>query len=313
MTKNEEKITNQLLRFDLTKDEIDGLSLKKAISYIRFYHENKFNSRIFGNATLLSAFHPFESKYIEMARDYRDGNDSRQGAPRFKDSYDLLNNEFLYDFSVPIEFRIAKPLSNFDKDVLIKSFSFESEISYKVNLHKMTCSCPDYEKKLRSQYSKGDIRRLCKHLMFRYKNNFGLYGLSEFLDEVFNDGYPLKKNLREVHLENYNHKIFVSYDNNIDWWAVYVQDENGEYFRCGYTPIGRKFIFNRKKPVGIVMLLKEKFKEIHKELEGNSHFKPQVNRIIDRPQKESDLNTKNDGCVFLVSLLIIAWILSLIF
>ena len=71
---------------------------------------------------------------------------------RDKKEYDLLDNEFLYDLSVPIEFRIAKPLSNFDGTVKVKSFSFDSDKMYDLNLFKMTCSCPDFQEGMRSRH-----------------------------------------------------------------------------------------------------------------------------------------------------------------
>lgn len=334
----EEDIINQLLRFGLKQNEIEGLSSQKAISYIRFYHEKKdgkvsilfrgfskeetnglteiarthnltINSRVSNSVTFFCASEPFDLKHIETARDLGiriyTKEDFQLIISETKSAYDLQNNEFLYDTSVPIKFRIAKPLSNFDKDFKIKSFSFESDVSYDINLFRLTCSCPDFIKKIRSQYPKGDVRRLCKHLIHEYKNSFGLYELSEFIIQVFNSGYPLKRNLREIILESYEHKIYVSFDDNNDWWAVYVQNQTGWYSRYGYTPIEKQFLHN-DKPIGLVAQLKLKFKEIHKELEPIKKTKRQIKKDIDQKNQQ-------DGCVVAIIIFVIALILSLIF
>jgi hypothetical protein len=286
--------------FGLSQEEINKLSIQKAISYIRFYHEKKYgkssilfrgfpkadaeglakiasannlivNSRISPNLTFLCTDNFAGSKTIETEK----SNGMRvlhkyEFNIIFSDNenvYDLQDNEFLYDLSVPSELRIAKPLSNFDYNFQVTSFSFESDVSYEVNIFRMTCSCPDFQKQKRAEYKIGDIRRLCKHLMFEYKNRFGIHGQSKLNNFIIDNCYSLKKNFMDFVIEKSNQKVILNYDNTHDWWSIFIEDKKGSYQRYGYSPTQKGFAHN-DKPIGIVGQLRIKLDQIYENLSG---------------------------------------------
>ena len=49
-----------------------------------------------------------------------------------------------------------------DKEYKANSHT-KRDTTYKVNIYQMTCTCPDFEK-YRSQYTRLDARRMCKHM-----------------------------------------------------------------------------------------------------------------------------------------------------
>jgi hypothetical protein len=286
-----EVIANQLLlSFGMTQEEIDKLSTRTALSYIRFYHPKKYqkssilfrgfsktdsealahvatsykltvNSRLSPNLTFLcidnhTDFQSFETVKINGTRILRRAEFDLLFPENISD-YDLLDNETLYDLSVARELRIAKPLSNFDSTLKMNSFSLESENVYDVNLFNLECSCADFSKKERHKYSKGDIRRLCKHLMSEYKNSFGVFGQSNFNRFVFDNGHSLKQHFNDFVIGKTNQKVILNYDNAYDWCSIYVEDKTSSYKNYGYLPSQKGFAYD-DKPIGIVKPLREK-------------------------------------------------------
>jgi hypothetical protein len=173
----------------------------------------------------------------------------------------------------------------------------------------MTCSCPDFIEGRRSRFKEGDVRRLCKHLMRHYKNNFGLYKLSEFMSQAFENYYPVKTHLEKVNLESYGFEILANYDDNLSWWAVHVKDKNGKYTRYGYNPVEKQFGYF-EKPYGIVTPLKIRLKEIQKRLNVNNS-KVQIRKSKD--EENQILNSEHGGCILLLIIIFIALIISWIF
>ena len=186
----------------------------------------------------------------------------------FTDTTHSQNADFLFDKNIPIEYRIIKPLSNYDKEIKVNSFSFESDNTYSVNLYKMTCTCKDFHERQRSLLPVGDIRRLCKHLMREYKHNIGLNGLSDFNKNIFNEGYALNKNFKNVIIENVSQPVIINYDTANDWWNIYFPTESGTYKRYGYSPSEKRFSYN-EKPKGFVKPLRAKLQELRNQLIGN--------------------------------------------
>lgn len=173
--------------------------------------------------------------------------------------------EFLFDLNVPIEYRIAKPFSNYNKEIKVGSFSFNSDNIYYVNLYKMTCTCKDFQEKQRYQTAVGDIRRLCKHLMFEYKNCMGFVGLSDFNKKIIEAGHSFKKNFRDIKIETLRHPIIINYDTPNEWWNIYFPSETGVYKRYGYSPTDKRFSYD-EKPRGFVKPLRAKLEELYKQL-----------------------------------------------
>jgi hypothetical protein len=72
---------------------------------------------------------------------------------------------------------VSKPAIPKSLVFTVPSFT-ESGVNYSVSLHDWTCTCPDWEKRRRN-FKKGDIRRLCKHLV-RSWGEVGFSGLGHF-------------------------------------------------------------------------------------------------------------------------------------
>jgi len=298
---SDEIIRKLILSFGLSPEELDKLSSKKALSYIKFYHEKKHgkssilfrgfliadiddliqiardnnltvNSRVSPNLTFLCTDNFADLKTIETAK-----SNGTRILHKYEfnlifasngNAYDLQDNEFLYDLSVPVELRIAKPLSNFDYNFQVNSFSLDNDASYEVNLYRMSCSCPDFQKMERTQFSNGDLRRLCKHLMFEYRNRVGIQGQSILNNFILDKGYSLRKNFKDFIVEKTNQKVILNYDNTHDWWSVFIEDKKGEYQRYGYSPAQKGFAYN-DKPIGIVGPLRAKLDNIYESLSGS--------------------------------------------
>jgi len=331
MTNNDE-ILNQLVSLGLKMDEINELSVNNAILYIRFHHEKQYGtssilfigfsdkevnklsaiaiacnlsikSRISNDLTFLCFSEYSINKRVEKAKAYGTTVLTKNDFEKlfFETEYTLQDNKFLYDLTVPLELQIAKPLSNFDKNVEVESFSFNSDNIYTVNLHQMTCNCFDFEKKQRAQYSKGDIRKMCRHLMHLYRNNFGLIGLSPFNSYLIENGYSLSKHFRNITLGKLDRPVLLNFESSNDWWDIFVPNEKGIYTKYGYSPLEERFSYD-DKPHGVVAPLKQKLKEIKEQLNRKN------DDVIEKQQS-------NKGCVYLVILavLIICFMVYLIF
>lgn len=94
--------------------------------------------------------------------------------------YKIYENELICPKSVSEDFRIVKPLSNFNKDIEVGSFSSSNENTYLTNLFAQTCNCREFSLGNKSNYEKGDLRRFCKHLISEYKDSFTPKKLTEF-------------------------------------------------------------------------------------------------------------------------------------
>ena len=335
----EEKIRNYLLEYGLKQKEIDNLKFEDAIQYLKFYHGKKRSgSRIFFlgfsetetnwmsdkakecGLTVSSQNHNYlnficvsesaDKKKIDKAKANGVSLLSKNDFEIIfgKSEYHLQNNELIYDKSVSEDLRIAKPLSNFDKNVEVNSFSLEriNDAPYLVNLFEMTCTCKDFEKKHRSQYLKGDIRRLCKHLMFEYKNSFGLYGLSEFNNFIIENRYSLKRKFRKFSLEKLPLKplqTIVNFDIEDDWWIIYTKNEKGVFNRYTFFPSENNFSYD-DKPYGYVKPMRVQLDLIKSQLTKtySKTFESEYQRI---KRETSQLKKQNaegvdSGCLFAI-------------
>lgn len=296
---SDETIIKLISRFGLIPEEIEKLSIKKALSYIKVYHQKKYGdsliifrgfavadmeelkqtasksklsvrSMLSPNITFFCTDKLADLKTIEKAKSY--------GAKILNkyefnlifantDSFnDLQDNDFLYDLSVPAELRIAKPLSNFDFTIKVNSFSmYKMDTFYDVNLFTLDCNCDDFKEKERNRYAKGDIRRLCRHLMYAYKNNFGVFFQSKFNKYLFENCFPYEKHLRHFIIEKTNQNVILNFHDSLNWWNIYIEDRDNIYKKYSYSPSQKGFAYN-SKPIGIVPLLRAKLDEIYKEL-----------------------------------------------
>lgn len=307
---DKELIQQYLSDFGLKQEEINLLTLEQAISYIKFHHEKKYgassilftdfsdednktlsnkakaagltvNSKISSNLTFICAADNADIKRIKKAQDYGAKLLSKSTFEALFNPGDYKLNDctLIYDTSIPVELRIAKPLSNFDKNVEVNSFSFDSDEKYSVNLYSMTCSCKDFEKKHRSQYVKGDLRRFCKHLIHEYKTGFGLIGLSAFHKFIFENNQTLYKQFKNFNLEKLPSPVIVNFESKDEWWNIFIQNEKGVYKSYGYSPTDERFSYG-EVPRGLTVPLRQKLKELKNQLNGVSNVqtvKPKTN------------------------------------
>lgn len=171
--------------------------------------------------------------------------------------YDLFESHHLFDKSIPREFRVPKPLPNFNHSNNIKSFSLNSDSAYSVNLFQMTCTCPDFIKRRQKDYRLGDIRRMCKHLMLDYRNRFGLSGLSDFNNYAISNCITIKGTFFDILIETTNQKAFINYWDIDEWWDVFLKNKNGDWNSYKYVPYENDFAYG-EKPTGVVVILKKK-------------------------------------------------------
>lgn len=336
---DKELIQKYSLDFGLKQEEINSLTPEQAICYIKFHHEKKYgtssilfigfsdedsitlsnkaktvgltvNSKISSNLTFVCGSETADDKRIKKSQENGAKLLSKSEFETLfsQSDYILSNCSLIYDTSIPVELRIAKPLSNFDKNVEINSFSIESDEKYSVNLYNMTCSCKDYEKKNRSQYAKGDLRRLCKHLIHEYKSNFGIKGASKFHKFIFENNQTLYKQFNFFKLEKLTTPVFINFESKDDWWNIFIEDERGVYKSYGYSPIDERFSYG-EVPRGLTAPLRQKLKELKNQLNGTNYSQNSVPKI-NYSNKEKSVKIKETqptetGCLTLIILPVI--------
>lgn len=338
----EEKIRNYLLEYGLKQKEIDDLEFEDAIQYLRFYHgkdhgiskilflgfsedetnwlsdkAKECNLTVYfqnrNNLNFICASESADKKKIEIAKangvKFLSKNDFE--IIFGKSEYHLHNNELLYEQAVLEDLRIAKPLSNFNKNVEINSFT-SSEATYTVNLFETTCTCIDFKKKHRNDYLKGDIRRLCKHLMFEYKNSFGLQGLSEFNKFIIENRYSFKKYFRKFSLEKLPLKplqTVVNFDIEDDWWIIYTKSEKGVFNRYTFFPLENNFSYD-DKPHGYVTALRVQLDSIKSQLTKDygktfeSEYQKLKRESFQLKKQNKKVEKLDEGCVYAIIVII---------
>jgi len=336
---DKELIQKYLLDFGLKQEEINSLTSEQAICYIKFHHQKKYgtssilfigfsdedtktlsnkaktagltvNSKISNNLTFVCGSETADDKRIKKSLEY--GAKlllKAEFETLFSHSdYNLSNCSLIYDTSIPVELRIAKPLSNFDKNVEINSFSFDSDEKYSVNLYNMTCSCKDFEKKYRSQYTKGDLRRFCKHLIHEYKTNFGLIGASNFHKFIFENNQTLYKQFKYFTLEKLPTPVIVNFESKDDWWNIFIENEKGVYKSYGYSPLDERFSYG-EVPRGLTVPLRQKLKELKNQLNGTTNIQAKTTKSNYSQQKKSIQNQQtpppSGGCLTIIILPVI--------
>jgi hypothetical protein len=319
----EETIRRLILSFGLSQEEIEKLSNKTALLYIKVYHQKKegnslvifrgfpiadteelqrtaiksklsVRSMLSPNITFFCTDKLTDLKTIEKAKSY-----GSKILRKYEFNLifantdgvnDLQDNDFLYDLSVPAELRVAKPLSNFDFTIKVNSFSmYKMDTFYDVNLFKLDCNCDDFREKERNRYAKGDIRRLCRHLMYAYKNNFGVFLQSKFNNYLFENCFPYEKHLRHFFIEKTNQEVVLNFHDLFNWWNIYIEDKDKLYKKYSYSPSQKGFAYN-SKPIGIVPQLRAKLDQIYKELTSTKLSSPGGTKM-----------TEPQGCIAVVA------------
>ena len=323
MATNEESTTQLVLRFGLSQEEIEKLTIKGALSYLRFHYPKKHNersilfrgfskidtkslteiaennsltvkSRFSTELTFLCTNDNLDSKTHELLK----GGDTKLLSKedfeiiysQRESTYPLKNNEGLYDLSIAPELRIAKPLSNFNFILKVNSFSLNRmDTQYDVNLFELYCTCDDFKQKERHKYLKGDIRRLCRHLMSAYYHSFGVFEQTKFSMFLFLNSFPYEKHTRNFVIDKTNQNVILHFDNAFDWWNIYLEDKDGGSFKkYAYSPSEKGFAYD-SKPIGIVPPLRAKLEQIRQEFS----YKPTT--------KTSNQKIESGGCASIVA------------
>lgn len=293
----EKKISTEFLdRFGLNSNEIKELNELQLINYIKYHHKKnerpssilfidfpdeesqmltkaaenyglQIKTRITPNLTFICAKDETNSKRIETATK----NGAYYISPSdlkliFKqEKYDLNECNLIFDQRIDQHYRIPKPLSNFNATKEIESFSFDNDKIYTVNLYNFTCSCPDFKKMSRDKHPRGDIRRLCKHLMREYRVDFGTDGLTQIQKCIFENERPVYNKFKDINLRDFSRKIIVNFDNNQSWSRIYVEQENSSFKDYSYDFIEKRFSYG-ETPRGITAPLRVKLDELGRQL-----------------------------------------------
>ncbi|QSS96660.1 hypothetical protein [Psychroflexus sp. ALD_RP9] len=321
---NKEEI---LKKFNITKNDVENFDLDFLSTYLKFHHKKEYgkSSILFWgfdkkevqrlNEIAISSALDIKKRYSEnitficVNKDFNDdaklakakkGNsivlDLSEFEFIFKNrEYNLLENTDFFPKKEISEIRIPIPLSNFNYEIETESYSAESDKTYKYNLYKQQCECKEFKEN--SDYEKGDLRRLCKHLLYEYKNSFKPINLNYFTLFLISNDISLKRYLEYFSIGELEFPVYVSYSNLYDWVNIFFPNENGKYKVYGYNKLEKRFSYN-DKPIGYVPELRSKLNQI---------FESKRNKT----NKTKSLNNKGKtGCG--TSILILIIIVSLI-
>lgn len=225
-----------------------------------------------------------------------------------KDIYDIELNSDIYPQSIPENIRIIKPLSNFNKTIQIESFYFDSDKTYSLNLYNQTCTCNEFVSGKKEKFEKGDLRRLCRHLISEYKRSFSPKKLTPFKRFLIDNQYSLKEKVEQISFFDLDLPVYFSYDNRSHWCDIFFPINNF-YKRYGFNIREERFSYN-DKPYGHV-------KQLRQELE--KHFrKPKIveNRILNKRDNQFvEYNStnknidQNAGCLAFIIIITIVLII----
>lgn len=343
---------NNILEFGLSADEVEKLGLEKATAYLKLHYRrgsdfSNNTSIVFADINQLELDDltkiALESKLriltkISSALTFfcHNGNDEKRIAlaksygaiilniEQFKtifcsDIEQLEDSNLLYNVNVPQKFSIKIPLSNFNYES--EHTDFKSGKKTVSNLYKQTCSCDEYAKYECNKIEKGDIRRLCRHLLIDYKNKFGLTNESPLKKALFENGFRVKEKLDSFKLSSMVAPVYVNLDDIEDWWNVYIAVDGINYEQFGYDPIDKRFALNFK-PHGYVTELRKKlngYYNLHS-IQSSSTFvqsKPKEVKVLNQKESTDDDTSPMIGCftiiLFILVILFLIFVFTIIF
>lgn len=216
----------------------------------------------------------------------------------FKVKEYLINkNENVYLNSVREEFRIVKPLSNFDFVRKIESYSEESNIIYDVNLYKGTCTCKDYILSNRNQFINGDLRRYCKHLRDLYNNSFSPKNLKGINKYFIQEKFYLKQNIGKIKIQGLDEYVYLSYNNNEGNCDFYFPTKNDSFEKYGYD-YETKYFYD--KPYGYATILRKELDNYFRT--SRKSYKVKQERISIKKEQENVNNVV--GCLIFIIIIV---------
>lgn len=127
------------------------------------------------------------------------------------------------------------PLPSSGNPIVVDSFS-EPGVSYKVDLVKMSCSCPDFVGR-RSQYPVGTVTRACKHLKQE------LLKLPEIRNSltyaVLEDKYFQKHYYYDPKIP-----LIVGYTKDKEWVSVFAKSGPKTFQKFGYSLLEHRWAYD---------------------------------------------------------------------
>ncbi len=216
--------------------------------------------------------------------------------------YQINKNENIYLKNIREEFRITKPLSNFDYVAKVGSFSFNSESKFDVNLYRGTCNCSDFRISKRYEFQQGDLRRYCKHLILYYNDYFNPRELSDIKKFLIQDCRAIRKNFRNITLLKVEKPIYLNYNLDDDEGCdIYFPYKNNEYEKFCYNFKDEWFSYE-DKPIGYVKDLR---------IELNKIFRPEKEFYKKKKSREEtkEIDANVNGCIYFFVFIVIVLIL----
>ena len=156
------------------------------------------------------------------------------------------------------------------KDQTVKEVdSFSGVGTYKVNLKKLKCNCPDFNKR-RKKFSMDDSRRLCKHLMKSIDDPYDYYNFAVGNQVDYFQGkgigFPCNNTKLTISVDNETYTAYI--DNDKEVW-IDIFDEQDRY---GFNVEEQRWSYGTSPSKGdrIIEPLTKYWIKIHGEID----FKP---------------------------------------
>lgn len=123
---------------------------------------------------------------------------------------------------IPEEIRVPVPSEEYDTEQEVTSTSSGNQ--YGVNLHQLTCTCPDFKK--RRRYERGDLRRHCKHINGLLANTKMTAEMPELVRAVVENGYNLGHAMHLMYIdddeEGLHQPVFAGFQNDKEWLNIFT-------------------------------------------------------------------------------------------
>ena len=161
---------------------------------------------------------------------------------------EITNDLHIVQIENPVIKFSQNPPDNFEE-----YFSIWSGETYLVNLGQLICSCPDFTKR-RFNFEKTDPRRICKHLLDRFKTEDYFNNQDDLIKEVLESG-RVDTEFYTLQINN-NTRIAFIYGNT-EWVNVYCRNRKpndkygiytGKFNEYGLTRSGKYWSYGKAPP-----------------------------------------------------------------
>ena len=223
--------------------------------------------------------------------------------------YRVNDNINIYPQLVYEEYRITRPLSNFNYFKQVQSYSGNADEFYDINLYNGTCTCKDYVLNKRNIYQNGDLRRYCKHLKMEYKYKFSPKNIEGIKKYFFENTFYIKKYLKKITLPKVDKPVYLCYNLDDGECVIYFPsiDDSIEVYHYDYEV--DYFSYN-DKPYGHVKDLRIELNKIFKPNKVNYERKVSIKASKKADEELEKKIADRIIVVFFILVFIIFWILS---